>query len=303
MYRSSNAMQQPTFARKTTKAMRGVLWAGLILLLTGVGCTAIERETERRTPSASIESARIAGFDFDTAQLLVDLRVDNPNPVAVRVAGFDYELRLNGQRALAGDSAERAEIPARGNGNVTVPITLTYRDLARRVADLRDRDTIDYAIDLGIIVDVPLLGERRLPASASGTLPVPQRPGITVNDLRVEQLNLRGARLALDVTVSNPNTFELALGALRYQLNINGHEWTTGALDRLPRIDAGESRTLSIPVDLDFAAIGSGVRQMLISGSRADYDLNGQLTGTAGEELLGDFELSFEESGTAGIAR
>lgn len=296
-------MRKPTFTRKTTNAMRGILWAGLIPLLTGVGCTAIERETERRTPSASVESARIAGFDFDTAQLLVNLRVDNPNPVAIRVAGFDYELRLNGQRALAGDSAKRAQIPASGNGNVTVPITLTYRDLARQVANLRERDTIEYAIDLGIVVDMPLLGERRLPASASGTLPVPQRPGIAVNDLRVERLNLRGAQLALDVTVSNPNTFDLALGALRYTLNINGHEWAAGALDRLPRVDAGESTTLSIPVEMDFAAIGSGVRQMLISGSRADYELSGQLTGTAGEKLLGDFDLSFEESGTAGIVR
>lgn len=281
--------------------MRSTLWAGLILLLTGTGCTAIEREAERRTPSASIESARIADFDFDTAQLLVDLRVDNPNPIAVRVAGLDYELRLNGRRALAGDSAERAEIPARGTGNVTVPITLTYRDLAERVADLRERDTIDYAIDLGIVVDVPLLGERRLPASASGTLPVPQRPGIALNDLRVERLDLGGARLALDVTVSNPNTFELALGTLGYKLNMNGREWATGTAERLPRVGAGERSTLSIPIDLDFGAIGSGVRQILISGGRAEYDLSGLLTGTAGNELLGDFELSFEDSGTAGI--
>lgn len=294
-------MLQPTFAKRTTNAMRGIFWAGLILLLTGAGCTAIEREAERRTPSASIESARITGFDFEAARLLVELRVDNPNPVAVRVAGLDYELRLNGQRALTGDSAERAEIPARGTGNVTVPITLTYRDLAERVGDLRDRDTIDYAIDLGIVVDVPLLGERRLPASASGTLPVPQRPDIALNDLRIERLDLSGARLALDVTVSNPNTFELVLGTLGYQLSINGREWATGAIERLPRVGAGERSALSIPIDLDFSAIGSGVRQMLISGGRADYDLSGLLTGTAGENLLGDFELSFQDSGAASL--
>lgn len=281
--------------------MRKILWSGLILLLTASGCTAIEREAERRTPKASIESTHIAGFDFDAARLLVNVRVDNPNPVAINIAGLDYELRLGGERVLSGGSTERAKISARGSGNVTIPVTLDYRDLSNRVAGLRGRDRVDYSIDLGILVNVPLLGERRLPASASGTIPVPQRPRIALRDLRVERLDFNGARLMLDVAVGNPNTFDLALDTFRYRLNVNGNDWASGALRDMARVDAGERATLSIPIELDFSTIGSGVRQMLLTGGRVDYDLSGVLSGTAGQESLGDFELPFEDAGGIGI--
>lgn len=90
---------------------------------------------------------------------------------------------------------------------------------------------------------------------------------------------------------------------IRYKLNVDGRDWANGALKRLTRIGAGERATHSIPIDLDFTAIGSGVRRMLISDGRADYDFSRALMGTAGQKLIGDFELSFEDSGTAGVGR
>jgi LEA14-like dessication related protein len=275
----------------------------LAILLAGTGCAALEREAERRKPSASIDSTRVTGFDFDAARLLVDVRVDNPNPVGIEIAGLDYELRLDDERVLTGDSAERSDIPARGSGTVAVPITLDYGDLADRVGHLRGRDKVDYAIDLGIMVDVPLLGKRRLPVTASGTVPIPQRPDIALRDLRVERLSLGGARVVLDVAVSNPNAFALALNTLQYELSINSGDWASGALSELTQVGAGERSTLSVPIDLDFAAIGSGVRALLMAGARADYGLSGVLSGTAGPDLFGDFELSFDETGTIGVTR
>lgn len=278
-------------------------WGALVVLLAVSGCAAFDREVERRTPEASVDGARIAGLDFNAAQLLVHVRVDNPNPVRINVAGLDYELRLDGERALAGDSGERAEIPARGSGLLAVPITLAYDDLYERVAGLRGRDAVDYAIDFGVTVDVPLLGERRVPASASGTMPIPQRPGIALRDLRIDHLGVDGARVVVDVDVSNPNTFDLALDALHYDLRVDGRDWASGFLAHSTRIGPDERATLSIPLALDFAAMGAGVRQMLLGGGRVEYDLSGRVSGTAGEALLGDFEIPFEDAGAVGLGR
>jgi len=283
--------------------MKAVSIAGMALAFAVVvtGCAAFDREVERRTPEASVETARIAGLDFDAARLLVDVRVDNPNPVKINVAGLDYELRLDGERALAGDSGERTEIPARGSGTLAVPITLTYAELQDQFAGLRGRDSVDYAIDFGVTVDVPLLGERRVPASVSGTMPIPQRPGITLRDLRVDHLGFDGARVVVDVEVSNPNTFDLALDALRYDLRVDGRDWASGFLARSTRIGPDERATLSIPLELDFAAMSAGVRQMLLGGGRVEYDLSGVLSGAAGEALLGQFELPFDDAGAVGL--
>lgn len=282
---------------------RTMIMAGLVGLVVVSGCTALDRELERRTPQASVESARISGFDFDAARILVDLRVDNPNEIAVDIAGLDYSLRLDGEHALSGDSAERASIPARGSGNLAVPITLDYRDLYDRIAGLRGRETIAYAIDFGVMVDVPLLGERRVPVSTSGSVPVPQRPGIALRDLRIDSLGMDGARVVLDVDVSNPNAFDLALEALRYQFKINDREWASGGLSDLARIEAGGRRRIEIPLTLDFAALGSGVYRMLIDGSRVEYELDGLLSGTTGDARFGTFDVVFEDRGNVGVGR
>lgn len=284
-------------------SIRRTIGIGLVALVGLSACAAFDREVEKRTPEASVDSVRIAGFDFDAARILVDLRVDNPNAIAIDIAGLDYELRLDGEHALSGDSAEQTSIPARGSGNLAVPITLDYRDLYDRFAGLQGRNTVDYAIDMGVMVDVPLLGQRRVPVSTSGSVPVPQRPGIAVRDLRVDRLGFDGARIVLDLDVTNPNAFDLALGALRYDLKVNDREWASGGLSDLARIDAGGRSRIAIPFDLDFAALGSGMYRMLLDGTRADYELNGLLSGTAGDDRFGPFDVVFEDQGSIGVGQ
>ena len=281
-------------------ALRGT---ALIVALALAGCAALEREAERRTPEASVTGARVAGFDFDAARLLFDVEVDNPNPVGIDVAGLDYDLRLGGERALSGESDERGEIPRRGSGSVAVPVTLDYRELRDQFSGLRWGSESDYEIDFGVHVDVPLLGERRLPASTSGTLPIPERPRVSVQDLRVERLGLDGARMALDVEVANANAFGLDLSALSYSLQIDGSDWASGTLERAARVDAEGSTTLSVPIDLDFGEMASGVRRMLLEGRRADFAFSGSLRGSADVDGLGDFELGFDEEGATGLGR
>ena len=268
---------------------------GLFLLLTG--CSALQEQLTRSTPEVSVDGIRIVSLGFDAIDLLVDVRVDNPNPVGVQVAGLDYELRLDGKRAISGESAERAGIPARGSGTVSVPVTLGYQDLYERFGTLRDRDAVDYALELGIDVDVPVLGVQRLSASASDTLPLPGWPSVSLRDVRIDRLGLDGARLIMDIDVDNPNSFALDIGTLRYQLSVDGQDWISGTLDQPARIAPKEGASLSIPVELDLASMGSGVYRMLTEGRMLDYQLRGNLAGTADESRLGSFEFDFDDAG------
>lgn len=277
--------------------MRPALWLPLSLILLLSGCALLEGEMERRTPEASVEGTRISALSFDSVDLLVDVRIDNPNPVGIELAGLDYDLRLDGERALSGKSEQRLSVPARDSGVVSLPITLGFQDLYDRLGGLRGRDEVDYAVDLGIDVDVPVLGVKRVSASASDTLPLPKLPKVSLHDVRVEHLGLSGARMLVDLGVDNPNGFGLNLDALRYSLNVDGEDWISGVLEDPSRVASHERTTLSIPVELDFATLGSGLFRMLTEGRMLDYELQGGLTGTAGESRLGQFELDFEDLG------
>lgn len=275
----------------------------LCALLVLSGCAVLEQKVEQRSPEARVDGVRVSGLDFEQARLLVDVAVDNPNPVSVQVAGLDYELRLGGESALSGASMEGSEIPARGSGMFSVPITLVYRDLYDSVTSLRGREEVDYAVDVGLDVEIPFLGKRRLSASTSDTLPLPRWPGVSVSGLRIDRIGLDGARAVVELGIENPNGFELALDGLRYDLRVEGRDWARGELEHSTAVAPGGRASLAIPVNIDFAALGSGVHRVLTEGGAVEYQLSGRLAGTAGESLLGRFELEFDDSGEVRTGR
>lgn len=272
-------------------------WLLLSLIVLLSGCALFEQEMERRQPTASVEGTRISALSFDSVDLEVDVRIDNPNPVGVRLAGLDYDLRLDGERALSGESNARSNIPARDSGTVSVPITLGFQELYERVSGLRGRNEVDYEVDLGLNVDVPVLGVQRLSASTSDTLPLPKVPRVSLSDVRVDRLGLTGARMLVDLGVSNPNGFGLDLDALRYSFTVEGQDWVSGMVEESTRLDSNETSTLTVPVELDFASLGSGLYRMLTENRALDYQLQGSMTGTAGDSPLGRFDLDFEDLG------
>ncbi|TVP53774.1 MAG: hypothetical protein EA349_13185 [Halomonadaceae bacterium] len=272
-------------------------WFLLSLVLLFSGCALFEEEMDRRTPTASVEGTRIAALSFDSVDLMVDVRIDNPNPVGVRLAGLDYDLRLDGERALSGSSDNRSEIPARDSGVVSIPITLGFKDLYGRVGGLRGKNEVGYDLDLGLSVDVPLLGVRRLSANTASTLPLPRPPQVSLGNVRVDHLGLTGARILMDLGVTNPNRFGLDLDALRYSLTVEGQSWISGLVEETTRVSANQNTTLTIPVDLNFASLGTGLYRMLTESRALDYQLQGSMTGTAGDSALGRFDLDFEDLG------
>jgi LEA14-like dessication related protein len=267
------------------------------------GCAALEEELERRKPTAEVTSARLAALGFDAADLVVDVRIDNPNPVGVELAGFDYALELAGERLLSGDRRSRLDIPADGSGTLSVPLNVVFEDAYRAIGSLAGRDAVDYAVRLGLRVDLPGLGTRTLPVEAQGRFPIPRRPEIEVTDLRLTALDWGGARLALELRVRNPNAFGVDLGELRYGLRINGREWAAGTESTGASLPANGSGRISLPFRVDFGAIGRDAYRLLTEGGPVDYALEGAVAGRAGNELLGDFDLDFERSGALPVRR
>ena len=63
-------------------------------------------------------------MDFD-----LTVGVDNPNPVALRLDHFDFDLFVNSKQVANGTSFDRVAIPARGIGNVRLATHVTYQNI------------------------------------------------------------------------------------------------------------------------------------------------------------------------------
>jgi hypothetical protein len=61
--------------------------------------------------------------------LTLVLAVDNPNPMTIKVLGYDYEVWVEGQSVAKGAADRAVILPARGETAVEVPVILKLRNL------------------------------------------------------------------------------------------------------------------------------------------------------------------------------
>jgi hypothetical protein len=103
------------------------------------------------------------GFRPPTNQglpLTVVLALQNPNPMAITVLGYDYEVWAAGQSVARGGANQPVTLPARGETTVTVPVLLRLRNLP------------------GVLPC--LLQDKKIPVEIAGGLRLPQTLGFRV---------------------------------------------------------------------------------------------------------------------------
>ena len=240
-------------------------------------------------PEVTLREVSLQGMDFSRAELVAEFHVSNPNAVAVDLSGFTWALLVEGEPFLSGEQREGIRIEARGESTVEVPLTVAFRE-ALHVARATTEATMGaqqlaYAVELVVMLDVPVLGARAVPLRHEGTLPVPVLPALSVNSLRLDSIGLTGAELSLLITLENPNVFGVALQELSYRFSVHDRTWIEGALPAAVHIAPDQEQELAIPIRLRFLEVGRGVYQLITRGPQLEYRLE------AGALVRPDFEL------------
>lgn len=273
--------------------------AALLLALIA-GCSGLG-SLRPQPPTVEVAGLRVAALNFNYADLVVDLRVDNPNAVALKLAGFDYRATVDGQRVLQGEQRRRLELAAADSTLVPVPVRLSFGDVAGVIGSLANRDRIDYELDVGLDVDIPVLGTRRVTAHTADSLPIPQRPGIELRALRVTRLGVSGVGAEAVLGIHNPNGFALTLDRLEWNLDIEGSPLAEGGTTAPLRVGPNGTGQLTLKLDLDANEISHSLFNFLASTGPAGYRLNALLSATAGDGRLGTFEVPLQRSGRVTI--
>jgi LEA14-like dessication related protein len=228
--------------------------------------------------------------------LAFDVKVDNPNPVAISLAGLDYDLKLLGSRFLQGEQPTGLKVAANGSSQVQVPLRLGFQQLMSSYRQLKGAERADYQLDLGMGFDVPLLGRVRVPISYKGEFPIPRMPEIKLRSFDIRQLSMSGANLLLQMEVDNPNAFSLLLGKLDYNLKLNGYNVGSGLIDKPVNIEQGGQGVIGLPVSLDFAQAGLGLYKALL-GSGISYDISGSMDASSSNAMLQAFRIPLDKQG------
>jgi LEA14-like dessication related protein len=255
------------------------------------------QQTSLKNPTVSVLNTEITGLSFSQIDLQFDFNVHNPNSIAVKLQGMDYQLRVNENSFLSGDQVQGIDINANSDNKVTLPLTLKFVDLYQTVSSLLSQDTSVYQLNCGLTFDVPVLGTVRIPVAKAGSLPLLKLPHVRLEGIRLNNLNLLGANLEIKLNIENTNGFALLLNQLNYNLNVNGVNWVQGQAPAGFTLDEKGNRIVSIPLALNFTQIGSSVYQLLSGNQDITYRLSGDANLTVPKSIIQTSSFVFDQNG------
>jgi len=259
----------------------------------------MSKYTETIKPTARLTDTHLANINFEQADLVFDLAVENQNPIAINLAGLNYDLKIENQSLLSGVTAQGMEIKPVSTSAVQLPLTLKFDDLKKLPGELWQQDSFNYQLDTEIIVDLPVIGNYAIPLTKRGELPVPKLPEIKIKGVQIKNLSFKQAELVAQVEINNPNAFDLAFNDFNYQLNINQQQWGQGNIAQRSSIPQKGKGTIDIPVNLNMLSMGQAAYQALSKKQPLEYQLKGNISLDTGIELLRNYNMPIDIKGKA----
>ncbi len=248
-------------------------------------------------PAVKVQKVKLKGLNFDKADLDFVLAVDNPNAVAIHLNGFDYSLLINNNEFLKGDQKKETKIEARGSSTLDIPVSLTFKKLYRTYQSLKNADSLHYTLKTGLLFNLPVLGNVRIPVQTSGKLPTLKMPQLKIKSLKLENLGFTSAQLRLQIALKNPNAWSATLKNMDYRFVVNGSQWIQGQLNQMQKIAGKQESVLDIPINLNFLQMGRTVYNLLTNQAALNYELKGKADLQSSIKLLGNFELPIDKKG------
>lgn len=103
----------------------------LLWLLLPAGCATLRGYKE--PPRVTLVSIRPLDMTLLEQRYALQLRILNPNDVALPLQGMDYRIEINGSEFAYGVSRQSVTVPAHGEAMLDVTVSSTLLDVLRQV--------------------------------------------------------------------------------------------------------------------------------------------------------------------------
>ena len=243
-------------------------------------------------PTVSFNRLDVNDVDWEMADTNFVFTVDNPNPVDVTLASFDYDLAFGGISWASGDDPDGLTLGASGSSEVSLPVSVVFQDLYDMVQATRGEDTIDFELAGSFGFNTPL-GLIELPYDAGGGFPALRTPDFAYDSVTVGDLSFSGATVNLNLNVDNAHASTLDFTNFAYAVSLEGYDIGEGSLASLGAVDGSTTGALTLPIEVDFGDAGYALYEALTS-SKINVGL---AASTDVDTPFGIVPLALDESG------
>ncbi|KZV42993.1 late embryogenesis (Lea)-like protein [Dorcoceras hygrometricum] len=129
-------------------------------------------------PEAAITDVDLKGFGFDGITYLAKIAVSNPYAVPIPIGEIAYKVNSSGRGIASGSIPDPGSLKANDKTMLDVTIKVPHSVLISLIRDIGADWDIDYELELGLIIDIPVFGNITIPMSYKGEMKLP-----TISDL------------------------------------------------------------------------------------------------------------------------
>ena len=115
-----------------------------------------------RLPNISLNDLKVSKLDFSGVVMELDLKLDNPNTFAFDIGKLDYQINLAGSQVAKGITENLAKVPAKGAGEIRLPISFSFFGVASSLTSALTGKDIDCSINGSAALNTPF-GPIQLP--------------------------------------------------------------------------------------------------------------------------------------------
>ncbi len=248
-------------------------------------------------PSVSFERIDLERISWQDIDADFVFSVKNPNPLQIDLARFDYDLSFSGIDWVSGNNPDGLVLVASGSSEWALPMHIVFQELYDLVQATKGEDTIPFELQGSFGFDTSI-GDVDLPYRAEGGFPALRTPDVHYQALRVSDVQLTTADLALDLGVVNDQGSNLWFKDFDYDVDLSGFDIGAGQVAELGAAEPATTTTLTLPFTVDLLESGAAVLDILLGDDQADLDLRAS---TDVDTPFGIVPLSIDEHGNVSI--
>lgn len=237
-----------------------------VALLPQAGCAqllALLRGSFQR-PTMTFKRLDITQISFSGIGFNIVMDAQNTNAFALDLGSIDYQLDIESKKLAEGHANQPVRVPARGVGEVTLPIQFQFVELGQALMSLfTAKDQLPFHVHATLGFNSPV-GKIPIPVDHNGMLPVPKLPDVKIASANMGSTSLSGTTLNINLGLTNKNAFALPLGKMNYRLNVAGTEVVASSTPA-PNLGPNGSANLTIPVQVNFLSLGGSIAKAIKS--------------------------------------
>ncbi|XP_038876623.1 LOW QUALITY PROTEIN: desiccation protectant protein Lea14 homolog [Benincasa hispida] len=124
-------------------------------------------------PEASVTNVDLKGISFGSVEYLANVSVSNPYGHSIPICEISYTLKSEGRVIASGTVPDPGSLKASDSTMLDVGVKVPHSVLVSLARDIgRDWD-IDYELQIGLTIDLPVIGDFTIPLSTKGEIKLP----------------------------------------------------------------------------------------------------------------------------------